>query len=217
MPAYVPPTLAMGNCPCDWAQSSDPAVRDTCARVKGTAVVQQHAAEVATKQAQPYIQTIPNFTPVVQLPVPNYAKTIVELKYDPYKGAPPFAWLGATSVWQVGGVPNADYTSWSELYVLAFQGNGAHSTHGYAGNVTTDQNPSLVTMADGYDKKWVCPRPVAEIYITKIMVPELNIPNAQTPFPGLRGIVYFTTRDGQTGHFDLAQETWTFDSPPPTP
>jgi len=48
-------------------------------------------------------------------------------------------------------------------------------------------------------------------------VPELNIPNAQTPFPGLRGIVYFTTRDGLTGHFDLAQETWTFDQPATTP
>jgi len=212
----------MGNCPRDWSQSPDAVVRDTCARVKGTAVVQQQAAERATMQAQPYVQTIPNFTPVVQLPVPDYAKLVIERKFDPYKGAWPFQWQGATSVWQVGGVPNADYTSWSELYLVAYQGNGAHSTRAYAGNndiAITNENPRLVTMVDGpqYNKKWVCPRPVAEIYITKISVPELNIPNAQTPFPGLRGIVYFTTRDGLTGHFDLAQETWTFDQPATTP
>ncbi len=227
VPPYVPPTLAMGNCPRDWSQSPDRAVLDACARKKGTATVQQQAAELATQQSQPYIQTIPNFTPVVQLPVPDYAKIVTERKFDPYNGAWPFQWQGATSVWQVGGVPNKDYTSWGDLYLVAYQGNGAHSARAYAGGkdiATTNENPSLVTMGGGdedsawkYNKKWLCPRPVAELYITSISVPELNIPNAQTPFPGLRGIVAFTTRDGQKGHFDLAQESWTFDSPAQRP
>jgi len=92
VPPYVPPTYAMGNCPRDWSQSPDAVVRDTCARVKGTAVVQQQAAERATMQAQPYVQTIPNFTPVVQLPVPEYPTHPAN---PPYQG---WTWHGKEPV-----------------------------------------------------------------------------------------------------------------------
>jgi hypothetical protein len=143
--------------------------------------------------------------------------------YDPYNGPWPFQWIGATSVWQIGGVPNNNYTAWGPLYLVAYQGNGVHSTDAYGGNkaeAVTDQNPTLATMTfddpgDGasikYSKKWVFPEAVGEIYITGASIPSFGITDPTTPFPGLQGTISFKIKDGQTGQFDLAKETWSFD------
>jgi hypothetical protein len=105
-------------------------------------------------------------------------------------------------------VPNGRYTAWSALYVLAFPDDGANASS------------SLVTqILDGggedgsinYAKRWVCPQPIGAIYITSIVNPELNITDASTPYPGLQSVVYFKTETGQTGNFNMATETWTFD------
>ncbi len=219
----------MGNCPSNWSDSKDPVIRDTCARLKGVISQQQRAAEIATMQAQPHVQTGPTPAFPTLLPPPDYAKVVQELLFNPYNGAWPFQWEGATSVWQIGAIPNSDYTAWGPLYLVAYQGNGVHSSKAYAGNkveATSNQNPILQTMifdspGDGastrYSKKWVFPQAVGDIYITNANIPTLNITDVKTTFPGLQGIVTFKTKDGQTGKFDLAKETWTFDSPSKTP
>lgn len=226
VPARPTPT-PMGNCPANWDKSSDAAVRAACEKLKASNYAQQHAAEIATMQARPYSPVIPNFTPVTLLPVPDYANTIRQLKFDPYNGAWPFMWEGATSVWQIHAVPNSDYTSWNLLFIVAYQGNGVRASDAYASNraeAITTQNPTLTTMvlngdrSDAkYSKSWVYPKAVGEVYITNVTIPPLNIPNAQTPFPSLQGTVYFKAKNGQTGSFDLAHETWTFDTPAKAP
>ena len=108
---------------------------------------------------------------------------------------------------------------------MAYQGNGFfHAEDAYGGDddiATTDENPTLKTMTvddpgDGagrkYSKTWVFPKPVGEVYITNADIPDFDITDPKTPFPGLRGTISFKTKDGQTGKFDLATETWSFDS-----
>lgn len=214
----------MGDCPSNWADSKDRTVRDTCAKLKDVTSQQQRAAEIATMQAQPHVQTGLNPVPPTLLPPPDYAKVVQELKYDPYNGPWPFQWQGATSVWQIGAVPNNDYTAWGPLYLVAYQGNNVHSSRAYAGDraeATSNQNPTLQTMifdspGDGanakYSKKWVFPQAVGEIYITNASIPALNIADSKAPFLGLQGTISFQTKDGQTGKFDLAKGTWTFAS-----
>lgn len=212
-PQIEPTMIGMGNCPPNWDKSDDRAVRDICAKLKADNYMKQRASEIATAEARPSVQTLSYITPGVQLPPPDYAKIIRELPYDPYKGARPPHWRSATSVWQVGALPNRDYTSWSAMYIVSRPGNSA----------TKSTNPTLETegLTDGldpkYNKQWVCPQAVGEIYITNITKPDLNITDAKTPFPALQGVVYFKTKAGQTGSFNLATETWTFDTPAKTP
>ncbi len=220
-----PPTLDMGDCPNDWYKSTDALLRDRCDKRKADSSKQQQASEIATMQARPYVQIIPNFTPVTLLPPPDDAKTVTELKFDPYGGAWLFSWIGATSVWRIGSVANADYTSWDELYVVAHQGNGLHASDAYEGDkeiASSNANPVIATMvfstvADageaGYNKRWTFPNPVGELYITSVTRPDWSITNANTPFPSLQGTVYFKTKDGQTGRLDMATGAWTFDTP----
>lgn len=215
----------MADCPAGWDKSTNASVRDTCEKRKADSAKQQQAADIATMQAQPYVQTMPNFTPVTLLPVPDEAKTLKELKFDPDGGPWPFQWIGATSVWRIGSVANAGYTSWDELYLVAYQGNGVHASDAYDGSrdiATSDANPVLATMvfssvADvgeaNYNKRWTFPKAVSEVYITSVTRPDLNITDASTPFPSLQGTIYFKTKDGQTGKFDMATEVWTFDTP----
>jgi hypothetical protein len=220
--AQVLPTLtATVTCPSDWYNSKDKALVEACSKLKEITSAQQRVDELATMTAQPYYQTIPGFVPQVLLPPPDYVKDIHEMKHDPYAGAWPQDWRGATSVWRDGAVPNVGYTEWSELYVIARPGNGAQSTQPPTGDAaTTNTNPTLETsgfssVSNGtdvnYGKRWICPQAVGAIYITNIVNPELNIPNASTPYPGLQSVVYFKTETGQTGNFNMATEAWTFD------
>lgn len=210
----TPPTMVgMGNCPPNWDKSSDRAVRDACAKLKADNYGRQRASEIATAEARPSVQILSNIVPGVQLPPPDYAKIVSERTFDPYDGARPPQWNTATSVWQVGALPNRNYTSWSAMYIVSRPGNSA----------TKSTNPTLETegLTDGldpkYNKTWVCPQAVGELHITNVTKPDLNITSANTPFPGLQGVVYFKTKAGQTGKFDLATETWTFDAAPKTP
>lgn len=223
------PTTQAGtvNCPADWYLSKDPVLRDTCSRLKETTSQQQRAQELATAAAQPRVQTIPGFQPVTLLPVPDYAKVVTELKFDPYNGAWPPIWDTTTSVWKDGAVPTSDYTMWDEVFVVSRPGSATQSTPPPAGSsATTNTNPTLETevfgsMGDGtdreYQKRWTCPQAAGAIYITSIINPALNITDAKTPYPGLRSVVYFKTEAGQTGNFDMATETWTFDPPVKAP
>jgi hypothetical protein len=145
---------------------------------------------------------------------------VKEFIHNPYYGAWPFQWIGATSVWEIGAIPNNDYTAWGPLYLVAYQGNGVHSADAYGGNTdvaTSDENPTLKTMTfddlgDGagrrYSKTWVFPKAVGEIYITNASISSFDITDPKTPFPGLQGTISFKTKDGQTGQFDLAKEFW---------
>lgn len=227
------PTLnPMGNCPPNWYESNDQAVLDTCAKLKETISKEQRAQEIATMQAQPSVQTIPNFTPVPLLPPPDYANVVRELPWDPYKGARPVQWRDATSVWQVGAVPNSDYTSWVPLYVVSRPGsNGQPAQSQQAADssataTTSNANPTLeIMLLEGlggsvdakYNKRWVFPQAAGEIYITSVTRPTLNIPDKGTPFPGLQGVISFKTKGGQTGKFDLAREAWILDTPAKAP
>ena len=192
--------------------------------------MKERAAEIATMEAQPYYQTMPNFTPQTLLPPPDFAKVVRELPWDPYKGARPVQWQGATSVWEMGSVPNNDYTSWVGLYVVTRPSSDAQSAQQNgdksATTNTTNTNPTLETMLlEGlnsaldarYTRKWVFPQAAKELYITGITKPDVNIPNAKTPYPGLQGVISFKTDSGQTGKFDLEHENWILDAPPAAP
>lgn len=224
--ALVLPNRTIGansvDCSGDWSSSPDPVLRDACSRRKATqvAVELQHAQ--ATSEAMPVRPTdLPSgLAPL--LPMPDYVKPVMEMKFDPFDGPPPSHWKGYTSVWLDGGVPNADYTYWSKLYVLARSGH----------HDTADIDPSaLPTRSDGdlyptlntdildgggpgeerYLKLWTCPQPIGDIVITNITNPPVNITDASTPFPGLQSVVYFQGKAGQTGSFNMATETWNFD------
>ena len=231
-PTRVQPTrIPMGNCPDNWYASEDRVLRDTCAKLKEINGMKERAAEIATMEAQPFSPTIPNFTPQTLLPPPAFTKEVRQIPFDdPYTGPPPFQWKGATSVWQMGGVPNSDYTSWVGLYVVTRPSSGAQSAQQdgdkSATTNTTSTNPTLETMLleglDGgldarYTRKWVFPQAAKELYITGITKPDVNIPNAKTPYPGLQGVVSFKTDSGLTGKFDLEHENWILDAPPATP
>ncbi|HEY0071770.1 MAG TPA: hypothetical protein VGE04_17540 [Chloroflexia bacterium] len=223
-PSVTPPVQpsGMGDCPPDWADSEERAVRDTCGKLKEVTSMQQRTSEIATMQAQPYVQTVPNFTPVTLIPPPDYVNIVRGLKFDPYKGPRPFQWRGTTSVWQVGAVPNRDYTTWVALYIVSWPANTAQSVQPAKGNPTSaDANPILEMqllegLGDGTDakyyKRWVFPQAANELYITNVIKPNLNITDVNTPFPGLQGVIYLKTNTGQTGSFDLAHETWTLDT-----
>lgn len=207
------------DCSGAWYDSPDPVVKETCSREKAATTLSQ-ADEVATAAAQPYYQTIPGFVPQVILPVPPDAKVVFERKQDPYNGPGPSGWKGATSTWRDGAVPSADYTSWDELYIIARPGSSAQLLPAIGDTASTKANPTLETdvaasLGDGtdvkYRKRWGCPQDVGALYITNITNPELNIPDANTPYPGLQSVVYFKTKTGQTGNFNMATETWTFD------
>jgi hypothetical protein len=168
-------------------------------------------------QAAPYSPSIPNFTPVTLLPPPEYVTIIQERVFDPYKGPRPVEWRGATSVWQAGGIPNDDYTSWAALYIWS-RPSGTTAPSSLTPTLETELGEPLGGGLDAkYYHKWVYPQAVGKLYITNITIPPLDIPDAQTPFPGLRGTVYFKTEAGQTGSFNLATETWTFDQPSKAP
>lgn len=213
-------------CPDNWYASTDPVVLQACSDQKAA----RHTSDVqqadATAQAQPYVQTIPNSAPVRLLPQPDDTKQIVERPLVPSNPADlqglPFVLENATSWWEAGSAPNADYTSWDPVSVLTHPGNGATYVSGGATSDTfiVNTNPTLTTsVEDGdvyqrqtYGHIWVCPQPVGALYITNIVAgtsPGLGADGAN--FSGLNYIVYFKTTSGKTGTFNMANQTWTFD------
>ena len=126
---------------------------------------------------------------------------------------------GATSIWLDGSVPNDDYTYWNPLYVITRPGNGHHTWSCADGDVVVQTNPTLQTFVqvtiggkEKYLHNWTCPRAVEALYVTKIVDSGRIGLNADGKnFPGLNSIVYFTTKTGETGSFDITTQTWSFD------
>ena len=174
------------------------------------------ASLLATQNAKPYVDTEPVLaSPVAVLPEPTEVTVIGSLPWYPENGAPPMGWSGATTAWLDGSTPTDGYLAWAQLYVLTKPGNGATYFDIYAKNVvTTSTNPTIETyslMGGTYEKIWTDPQPDGALYVTNIINPAYTDTNANDPYPGLTSVVYFTTKSGQTGHFDMSTETWTFD------
>ncbi|MEP6774428.1 MAG: hypothetical protein ABJA50_02435 [Chloroflexota bacterium] len=166
-------------------------------------------------------------TPQPMLPMPDYAKQVGEMKFDPYNGAWPSHWRGVTSAWVDGGVPSTGYIDWSKLYVVArtgYQNPKDIDPKAEPTRTNGELYPRINTdILDGggpgmgrYIKDWTCPQPIGDIVITNITNPPLsNITDPSTPYPGLQSVVYFKAKDSrQTGRFDMTSETWTFDPVP---
>lgn len=186
---------AYTQCGNDWSKSPNQETVDQCARLKEIVVAQQRQQEQQTAEAYlalPRTQTVPGFKPVKLLPEPDWAKTVKEIPLDDLAGGDPTL-HGATSVWQAGSVPNADVSEWMPFLVYAKPGE--KDGHALLGtlviNGTTDQ-------VQQYIHTWTCPRAVGTITITSVKGPT--------------DTVTFTTSSGQAGKFDLATQTWTFDS-----
>ncbi len=207
------PTGADGvNCSGNWWESTDPAVISICSDQKASA--NQPVLEMATLTAQPYYDTMPNYTPVPELPEATYDKEVREMVFDlndPGRGPTPREWRGATSIWRDGAVPRADYMLWSDLYVVS-------RPHGMG--PISSINPTLETMIpDGdselsiYVRQWTCPQSVGALHITSITNPDYANTDPHVAYPGLRSVVYFTTDSSSwpTGSFNMATQTWTLD------
>lgn len=222
---YTNSTRANGvDCSGDWSRSSDVSLVNACGKQKGIAVATEIAADFATMNTQPWIKTDPGFTPGPNLPEPAALKEVAASPWgnNPNPSLPPIQFAGASTVWRDGAVPDDKYTIWAELFVLTMPGNGASydSLSPVQGVITVTTNPTLKTIVFGgigdssmekYDKVWTDPQPDGALYITKVTNPDFTSTDPKTPYPGLRSVVYFTTKSGQTGHFDMTTEKWTFD------
>lgn len=124
----------------------------------------------------------------------------------------------ATSIWFDGSVPDDDYTQWDPLYVITRPGNGQHTWSCPDGDVVAQTNPTLQTFVqvaiggkEKYLHTWTCPRAVEALYVTEIV--DTDRPGLDADgnnFAGLNSIVYFTTKTGERGSFDIATQTWNF-------
>ncbi|HKP54883.1 MAG TPA: hypothetical protein VJ183_19785 [Chloroflexia bacterium] len=211
-------------CPDGWWTSTDSTVVQDCADEKAKASDIETEEEYRLKAEEPYYQTIPGSHPVVLLPQPEDTKLIEEVPLvspDPeMRQAGPVQWIGATSLWLAGSVPNADYTSWDGLYVITHAGNGAqYDQRGAPGYWVNYENPTLSTYVGNgnasqralYSYRWVCPRPVGSLTITNIVPGTAPGLGAETSnFPGLNYKVHFITPTGLTGQFDMTTQTWVF-------
>jgi hypothetical protein len=187
-------------------------------------------SDLIAAYSSPTARTNNNYNPGPNLPEPADFKRVHSIPYTPDMGAITFQLSGLTTRWQDGSVPSDDYVWWIELYVVTRPGNGAvYALTGTGGAnmdgqvVTTDAdtNPTIETMVgvtgdmgNKYQRVWGDPHPDGALYITNITNitnPDYTNTDPNIPYPGLRSVVYFTTKSGQTGHFDMATEKWTFD------
>jgi hypothetical protein len=217
------------DCSGDWYNSTDRATLNACGSAQNAQKVMEEQTAIAQKEQEPYYQTIPDLSPVVLLPEPDDAKTIQQFPLHQSTNDPnlvqalPHYLDGATSYWQIGSIPNSDYTDWSGAMVATYPGNGAGDTYLY----TNEGNPILDVFGyDGtdagaakYSPNWTCPKAIGKIDITDIVVKTGATGMGADPpnFSGLNYIVYFTN-DGAyggtvTGNFDMTTGTWTFDPP----
>lgn len=235
----IQPTRATGadtvDCSGNWYNSPDTVLKEACSKQKDTNHLTDLASEEATTLAQPRVPSVPNavqtvadYPSEVMLPMPDYAKPVHEYTHNPYDGPPPSHWKGYTSAWVDSGVPDSGYTYWSKLYVLARSGRQDArdiDPDAVPTRISGESYPRLNTdILDGggpgmgkYLKGWTCPQPIGDIVITNITNPPINITDASTPYPGLQSVVYFKAKNGQTGNFNMATETWTFDPAPKSP
>ncbi len=211
-------------CGPHWANSIDLKVREVCGKEKRQRTLEQEQQEAKAREAKPYYQTVPGFQPSVMLPQPDDTKLIQEVQLenpiaDQQQGRPATL-RGANSMWQAGSVPNADYTMWDPLMIVTYGGNGAQwYVPGLKDAVTRWENPTLQTLGLGWDEDqgakysftWTCPEPVGEIYITKIEAGRTaGIGADGANFAGLNYKVYFDTKTGVSGYFDMVTQQWTF-------
>jgi hypothetical protein len=212
------------DCSGDWYNSTDSAVVDACGKQKADAGATQMAADMATMTSQPWVLADTTYTVGPVLPEPDGQKVVMPKPYDPENStAPEFS--GSTTVWLDGDVPRDDYTVWDELFVLTRPGNGAsyYSLYPDHAVITVTTNPTLETIVFGsaggvtdggegrFQKVWTDPHADGALYITNITNPAYTNTDPAVPYPDLQSVVYFTTKLGQTGHFDMATATWTFD------
>jgi hypothetical protein len=223
-------THANVDCSGDWMKSTDeegvwiPCTQQLLASTSGA---DDPWAPLATAQTWPTYVYMPDYTPVPALPEQDDFKVIEAIPFSPEMGAVPFNVSGVTTFWRDGSVPTDDYMGWHELYVLTRPGNGASyivtgmgaGAAGVDGMViTTTTNPTLETMVgfgtsdSKYQKAWTDPQADGALYITNITNPDYTNINPSIPYPGLQSVVSFTTKSGQTGHFDMSTEKWTFDT-----
>lgn len=225
-PGYADNTV----CPDNWYESTDPAVLNACSYAKAIRSANEDQQAFEAAQASPYVQRIPGSSFVPELPQPENSKQIVDIllpttNSDELQGRPGIA-KNATSWWQAGSVPSAGYSTWDELWILTFPGNGAIYNGGDGATFVVNDNPTIVTFPANSDASathtyahtWTCPRPVSTLVVTNIVrgvSPGLGADG--TNFVGLNYILYFRTKSGETGSFNMATETWTFDPPSTTP
>jgi hypothetical protein len=183
--------------------------------------------DLATAQTSPTANVDHNYKLRPALPEQDDFKVVCSIPYTADMGAITFQLSGLTTRWRDGAVPSDDYVWWTELYVVTRPGNGASYTLTGTGGanmdgqvITTDAgtNPSVETMVgvtgdegNKYQKVWTDPQPDGALYITNVINPDYTNTDPNIPYPGLRSVVYFTTKLGQTGHFDMSTGTWTFD------
>jgi hypothetical protein len=213
-------------CPDQWWNSTDPAVLTSCGEEKARRTDADRDEEYRRKLAELYYQTIPGSFPAVLLPQPEDTKLIQQIPLDSpvpqERQARPVHWIGATSLWQAGSVPNATYTSWDGLHVITHAGNGAqYPRRGAPGYWINNENPTLSTyVANGdefqrtrYSLRWTSPRPLGSIYITNIVSGGNTLGIGADPpnFVGLNYTVYFNSpMMNISGSFNMATQVWTF-------
>lgn len=182
---------AEASCPPDWYQPTTPAdVRSRCTELKGVQV-QQQATQVMAEKA---LETpAPEIIAESQTPLPKLPKPT-----GPYSGAREISldklqdssMRGATSVWQMDYVPNADQTLWAPVFIVAYGDQyvstrferlayNAFSTSGFA----------------DYHQIWSAPHDIGPITITSVT-------------GGVNGIVTFKSASGQIGTLNIASQLW---------
>lgn len=221
-----------GGCPSDWYDSSDPALRDRCGREKGTRTAEQDRSRHQTQTAQPITPANPpapvpsvaaySSPPPALLPQPENSKIIRPVDWQTDLNGDRIMHCVArdtTTLWFDGSVPRGDYTHWDPLYVMTRPGNGERAwSCGEGANVVVQTNPTLETFVEltiGGNEKylhtWTCPRAVRTLQITSIVnTGRVGLNSDGDKFMGLNSIVYFRTADGESGSFDMANQTWTF-------
>jgi hypothetical protein len=224
---FVRPSVAGDMaCPDNWYESSDSAVLERCSEQKVIRAATEEQLARQQAEATPYYQTDPNSFSVPELPQPPDTRIIRDLLVVPtdpgeIQGRPGIL-INATSAWQVGSVPAAEYTSWEPLWVITYPGNGAsYTVGGGSPTFTVPDNPALVTFplnADQYAqtnfaRRWTCPQPLVSLKITGVQAGSTpGIGADGVNFAGLNYIVSFEAENGTTGTFNMATEAWTFDA-----
>ena len=182
---------AEASCPPDWYKPTTPAdVRSRCAEVKGVQVQQKATQEMAQKALETPVPEIiaESRTPLPKLPKPT----------GPYSGAREIpldklqdsSMQGATSVWQMDYVPNADQTLWAPVFIVAYgdryvstrferRAYNAFSTNGFA----------------DYHQIWRAPHDIGPVTITLVT-------------GGINGIVTFKSVSGPSSTLNIANQLW---------
>ena len=186
---YSHPISATAETPCgpNWSQSASPAEQKRCSQEKAVLWQQHLQQEQASFAATPHLQITPIPRPKVAQPASDKGIGAIPLQ----EAGGVNAWQGATSLWGVASVSNAQETAWSPFYVFTIGG--------YKGGSAALETLVLNTFTDDmnqYNHVWLCPRAIGTLTITAVTGPT--------------GIVSFKSSAGQTGTFNLATQAWAF-------